>query len=70
MFELLSIPAIILAVEAVKRARFLPSRYCAILAVLFGGIFGYTVGAVVGGLILGLSASGLYSGAKAVLNWE
>ena len=66
MIELLSIPAIIAAVEAIKATGF-PAKYSALLAVGFGVIFGYGMGDVMTGLTIGLAASGTYSGAKALL---
>ena len=66
MFELLSVPAIMAAVEAVKMAG-LPAKYAALIAVVFGVAFGLGMGDVMSGLLFGLAASGLYSGAKAVI---
>lgn len=66
MLELLSIPAIVAAVEAVKYAG-LPSKYAALTAVCIGVAFGFGMGDWLTGLVLGLSSSGLYSGAKAML---
>lgn len=67
MLELISIPAILAAVEASKMAG-LDSKYAAIEAICIGLIFGFIVEAPLTGLIFGLSASGLYSGVKAFIN--
>lgn len=64
--ELLTIPAIVALVEALKRSG-MNSKYAPIVAIIVGIGFGLALGDWVGGLILGLSASGLYSGAKKVL---
>lgn len=66
MFELLSIPAVVAVVEAVKMAG-LPSKFAALVAIVVGGVFGYFMADVLTGVVYGLAASGLYSGAKAVL---
>lgn len=66
MFELLSIPAILALVEAVKQVG-LPSKYAAVVAIACGAVFGFILGEVVTGVVLGLAASGVYSGAKAML---
>lgn len=66
MIELLSIPAIVTAVEATKMAG-LPSKWAGLAAIVIGAAFGFGIGNLVGGIILGLSASGLYSGAKAMI---
>lgn len=62
-FELLSIPAIIAIVEAAKVAG-LPVKVAPLVAIIAGVIAGYFMGDVVNGIIFGLSASGIYSGAK------
>jgi hypothetical protein len=67
MLEILSIPAIVAFVEAVKAVG-LPTKYAALLAVATGICFGLLFGDVPTGLVLGLAASGLYSGFKAVYN--
>lgn len=66
MFELLSIPAIIAAIEAFKMAG-LPSKMAAIGAIGIGVTFGFIMGDAVTGLLLGLASSGTYSGLKAVV---
>lgn len=62
-------------VEALKQAGLLPSRYAALAAALLGAIITSAVGiadasfsviSILTGIALGLSASGLYSGVKAV----
>lgn len=62
-FELLSIPAILALVEAAKMAG-LPVKLAPVLAILAGVVAGYLMGDVTNGIIFGLSASGIYSGAK------
>lgn len=64
--DLLSVPAIILVVQAVKLMG-LPSQLAPILAVITGYGFGYLMHDPIEGLLFGLTASGLYSGAKAIL---
>ena len=66
MFELLSIPAIIAAIEAFKMAG-LPSKLAAIGAIGIGVTFGFIMGDAVTGLLLGLASSGTYSAAKNLL---
>lgn len=66
MFELLSIPAVIALVEALKMAG-LPSKFAAIGAIVLGAAFGFIIGDVISGLLYGLSASGIYSGYKAMV---
>jgi di/tricarboxylate transporter len=66
------IPLIVGLVELVKQLG-LPSRYAALVAVALGVGAGFLLTpsdpaqAVVVGIMLGLSASGLYSGTKAAL---
>jgi hypothetical protein len=67
--ELLSVPAIIALVEAFKAAG-LPKRFAPVVAVALGAAFGlmFVDVSLTGfgmGVILGLTASGLYSGARA-----
>lgn len=66
MLELLTVPAIILAVQSFK-AFGLPKAYAPLASILFGVLFGFISGEVITGLLVGLSASGLYSGARAML---
>lgn len=61
---LLSIPAIIAFVEAVKRTEFLNSRYEPLLAIVSGLGTGFLMGDWVTGIVMGLAASGTYSGVK------
>jgi hypothetical protein len=61
--EILSIPAILAIVEALKMVG-LDSKYAPIVSIVVGIAFGLAFGDWVAGLILGLSASGLYSGVK------
>jgi hypothetical protein len=66
MIELLSIPAILALVEAVKKAG-MPSKLAPVLAILAGLSFGTIMGDPVMGIVYGLSASGVYSGARKML---
>lgn len=66
MFELLSIPAIIAFVEAAKVAG-MPVKLAPVVAIVAGLGLGYVLGDVLNGLLFGLAASGVYSGAKEVL---
>lgn len=73
MNEIILIPVIIGIVAALKMAG-LPSRYAPILSLLLGMSLAYflspipNIENVVNGIIAGLSASGLYSGAKATIS--
>lgn len=64
--ELLSIPAIIALVEALKHSG-MNSKYAPIIAILIGVGYGFALGDWMAGLVLGLAASGLYSGVKKTL---
>ena len=64
--ELLSIPAILALIEALKMAD-MPSKYAPIASIIAGVILGVAFGSLVGGAVLGLAASGLYSSTKTVL---
>ena len=69
--ELLSIPAIVAIVELVKGAG-MPTKLAPVVSVVLGVCFslvfcGMTIDCVGTGLVLGLGASGLYSGGKTVL---
>lgn len=67
-----SIPLVIGVVAAVRQATAMPARFLPlwslsvglVLALLFGG---FTPQAVADGLVIGLSASGLYSGSKTLV---
>lgn len=61
--ELLTIPAVIALVEALKHSG-MSTKYAPISAIVIGILFGIVLGSWVGGLVLGLAASGLYSGAR------
>lgn len=73
IFGILAVPLIVGLVEAAK-AMGLPARWAALLALALGVLLSMAatdaanplVGAVVRGLALGLAASGLYAGARAV----
>ncbi len=65
MFELLSIPAVLAAVEALKMAG-LPSKFAAIVAIVIGALLGLLMADVLQGIVFGLAASGTYSGIKAL----
>ena len=66
MIELLSIPAIIAIVEALKMAG-APKKHAAVIAIVSGLLFGFIMGNVIAGLVTGLAASGLYSGFRSLL---
>ena len=72
LYQVMIVPLIIGLVEVVKRLEVVPDKYMPIIALclgLGGGALLYSgdwVQAVVVGLALGLSAVGLYSGAKNV----
>lgn len=65
-FELLSIPAIIAFVESAKVAG-MSVKLAPVVAIVAGLGLGYVLGDVLNGLLFGLAASGVYSGAKEVL---
>lgn len=55
--------------EALKRGFKIPSRYAVVVSLALGVASAYFLTeALAAGLIVGLSASGLYSGGKALLN--
>ena len=64
--------AIVLALtEVIKRAFNINSRYIPLVSVAFGILgynltSGFSLGSTFAGLVIGLTASGLYSGTKAV----
>ncbi len=64
--ELLSLPAVIALVEALKRSG-MPTKYAPLVAIAIGGLFGLAMGNWVAGLVIGLASSGLYSGAKKII---
>lgn len=69
-FQLVIIPIIIGIVEVFKRAG-LPNKYSPIVSLLLGVIFGILyvqplLDGITLGLVIGLSATGLYSGSKNV----
>lgn len=67
-----SVPVVVGVVAAIRQATDLPARFLPLLSLaagmatgmLFGGV---TTTALAEGVVIGLSASGLYSGAKAVV---
>ena len=66
-----AIPILLALVEAAKRFG-IPAKYAPIVSIIGGiayGLFtgGLTVEAGLSGLVIGLSASGLYSGGKSVV---
>ncbi len=70
--ELLTIPAIVALIEALKLAG-LPSKFAPLTAIVLGVIAGLlvvdmTVNGGIMGAIIGLSASGLYDTSKPLLN--
>lgn len=76
-YDVIAIPVINGLVEMAKLAG-LQTRFCPILAVLLGIIMGVYISApheplpmaVLRGVIIGLSAVGLYSGGRNVLQWD
>lgn len=67
------VPVVVALVEGIKRVG-LNARYCGILAILLGiggaaitaGVFSTAI--ILPGLIVGLTASGLYSAGRSTLN--
>lgn len=76
-YDVIAIPVINGLVEMAKLAG-LQKRFCPILAVLLGVVMGVYISApheplpmaVLRGVIIGLSAVGLYSGGRNVLRWD
>lgn len=69
-FTLALIPVVTGLVEVVKGAG-LPSRFAALAAIVLGIGLSFLVAdglpaIIIGGIVVGLSASGLYSGTKAI----
>lgn len=71
--EAILIPVVLGITEGIKRAG-VPSKYSVLVSLLIGLLLSWFASSetdaiirVVEGLILGLSASGLYSGSKAVM---
>ena len=70
--ELLTIPAVVAMVEALKMAG-LSSKFAPIVSILLGLIMGmiFVPGTLIAsagvGILIGLSASGIYSGGKTLL---
>ena len=68
----IAVPVIVAIVSAAKTAG-LPSKIAALLSILLGVVGFYFIGSadlaanVFSGIVAGLTASGLYSGAKATL---
>jgi L-cystine uptake protein TcyP (sodium:dicarboxylate symporter family) len=72
IYEIALIPLISGLVEVLKQVG-VPNKYCALLSICFGVSFGMVYieptdmkKGILMGLMLGLSASGLYSGTKSV----
>lgn len=65
--ELLSIPAIVALVEAVKATGFVNNRYVPVLAIIVGAIVGHLMGNLALGVVLGVTASGAYSQVKTLI---
>ena len=65
------VPVVLALSEAVKRTGLIPSQYTPLVSVVVGMLAvmyfqGYSPENILAGILLGLSASGLYSGARAV----
>lgn len=75
--QTVSIPVIVVGLVELAKRLGLPTRYAPVLAVLLGLLFGTVYlspedlrAGVLMGLALGLSASGLYSGSRAILRHD
>jgi mannose/fructose/N-acetylgalactosamine-specific phosphotransferase system component IIC len=64
ILELLSIPAIIVTVEAIKMTGYVSHRFIPLVAILVGAIIGIIMGDVITGIILGVTSSGVFSQIK------
>lgn len=70
---LLHVPLVVGLVQAMKASGLLPTQYAALVAI-FWGVFGVVTLAgfsgpnVIEGIVVGLTAAGLYSGTRATLN--
>ena len=62
--ELLSIPAIIAIVEAIKATGYVDNRYVPVLAIGTGAVVGLAMGNLLLGVVLGVTASGAYAQVK------
>jgi len=70
---LLLVPVVVGLVQAMKVADILPSRFAVLAAIGFGILGVITLGSfsganVIDGIVVGLTAAGLYSGTRATLN--
>jgi mannose/fructose/N-acetylgalactosamine-specific phosphotransferase system component IIC len=64
ILELLSIPAIIAIVEAIKATGYIDNRYVPLLAIGTGAVVGVVMGNLILGVVLGVTASGAYAQVK------
>jgi mannose/fructose/N-acetylgalactosamine-specific phosphotransferase system component IIC len=64
ILELLSIPAIIAIVEALKATGYIDNRYVPLLAIGTGAVVGVVMGNLILGVVLGVTASGAYAQVK------
>lgn len=74
--SLVVVPIILGIVQAIKMTA-IPERYSAIISIVIGILIAFITAngtywgySIMGGLIYGLSASGLYSGTKAVMDQQ
>lgn len=70
---LVLVPVIVGLVEAIKATGFLPSQFAPVTAIVLsvvavGFLSSFTSAIVIPGLVVGLTASGLYSATRATLN--
>lgn len=64
LIELLSVPAIIAIVEAIKATGYIDNRYVPLLAIGTGAVVGFAMGNLLLGVVLGVTASGAYAQVK------
>lgn len=69
----LLVPLVVGLVQAIKATGLLPAQYAAIVSIVIGvlavgALSAFTGANVVEGIVVGLTAAGLYSGTRATLN--
>ena len=69
-YSIVTYPAILSGlVEVIKRTGLVDSRYMPLIAILLGGVGAWYLGfTILGGVVMGLTAVGLYEGIKGTYN--
>lgn len=69
-----AVPIVVGLTEIIKKTGLVPDRFNPIIALFFGVLSGFaiyqydTYSAILSGVVIGLSASGLYRGTEVVIN--